>query len=462
MGGFSSFALSFSIISVLTGVMSTYGDALRGGGPAALGLGWPLVSVGTLIVALAMGELASAFPTAGALYHWAALLGGAGWGWATAMMNLVAMVAIVAAIDLACSEALAATLGASSIAGYAIFAAVLASHALVNVFSVRLVAILNDLSATVHIVGVVALVVALVGFSRLHGVGYALTTGFTTREDGSYPLGFVGSLVLGMWTFTGFDASAHASEETRDPARRVPWGIVSSVVVSAVAGYALVIALTLAIPNLFATARSDAAALFVLHGALGARWGSLAMGLVIAAMWFCGLSSVTSASRMLYAFARDGGVPFAHRIRAVHPRWKTPSYAILVATALPFFLTAAIAPFDSEVFIAIATLATMGFYVSYGIPIALGARARVRGAWKRRGPWHLATMGVPIACIAAAWSIFVVAVCVFTNALAGMLLATLAAVLATFYGLRVRDRFTGPKVDLAAFEKGESSSSRPS
>ena len=70
MGGFSSFALSFSIISVLTGITTTYGVALAGGGPAALGIGWPIVCVGTLVVALAMGELASAFPTAGALYHW--------------------------------------------------------------------------------------------------------------------------------------------------------------------------------------------------------------------------------------------------------------------------------------------------------------------------------------------------------------------------------------------------------
>jgi len=76
MGGFSSFALSFSIISVLTGIVTTYDLAIQNGGPAALGIGWPIVSVGTLLVALAMGELASAFPTAGALYHWSALLGG--------------------------------------------------------------------------------------------------------------------------------------------------------------------------------------------------------------------------------------------------------------------------------------------------------------------------------------------------------------------------------------------------
>jgi amino acid transporter len=94
MGGFSSFAISFSIISVLAGCITAYADAIGPGGPAALGLGWPLVSAGTMFVALAMAELASAFPTAGALYQWSALLGGAGWGWMTAAMNLVGQVAI--------------------------------------------------------------------------------------------------------------------------------------------------------------------------------------------------------------------------------------------------------------------------------------------------------------------------------------------------------------------------------
>ena len=99
MGGFSSFALSFSIISVLTGILTTFSDALGPGGPRGVGLGWPLVSVGTVVVALALAELSSAFPTAGALYHWSALLGGPGAGWLTASMNLVGQFAIVAAID---------------------------------------------------------------------------------------------------------------------------------------------------------------------------------------------------------------------------------------------------------------------------------------------------------------------------------------------------------------------------
>ena len=453
MGGFSSFALSFSVISVLTGVMSTYGDALRGGGPAGLGIGWPVVCVGTLVVALAMAELASSFPTAGALYHWSALLGGPAWGWVTAMMNLVGMVAIVGAIDLVCAQTLAATLGrASASASFVVFAAILASHAVINVFSVRLVAILNELSATVHIVGVLVLVVALLAFGRVRSVGFAFDTSFTTRADHAYPLGFLSSLVLGMWTFTGFDASAHAAEETRDPARRAPWGIVSSVVVSAVAGYALVLALTMAIKSLPDAAGDPAGALFVLRDALGGTWGDGAMGLVILAMWFCGLSSVTSASRMLYAFARDDGVPFASHLRKVSPRLKTPAVAIVASVAMPGLLILAIAPFSEAVFVAVATLATIGFYVSYGLPIALGAVARTRGKWRRKGPWHLGALGVPMAWLATAWTVFVVAVCVFTNRLSGALLAGVVVTLAVLYLARVRGTFRGPKIDLAAFE----------
>src|ERR1700733_15230116 len=153
MGGFSSFALSFSIISVLTGVVTTYDVAITGGGPAALGVGWPLVCCGTLLVALAMSELASAFPTAGAMYHWAALLGGPAWGWLTAMMNLVGQVAIVAALDLGCAQETVAMLKLENRATFWIFAAVVIGHGVVNLVSVRLVAWLNDLSATVHLVG---------------------------------------------------------------------------------------------------------------------------------------------------------------------------------------------------------------------------------------------------------------------------------------------------------------------
>jgi amino acid transporter len=440
MGGFSSFAVSFSIISVLTGCITAYADAFAAGGPASLGLGWPLVSAGTLLVALAMAELASAFPTAGALYHWSALLGGAGAGWFTAAINIMGQLAIVAAIDLGCANELAPIVG---IGPLPLLAAILASHAVINIVSVRVVAWLNDFSATVHIVGVVVIVGALLALGRAHPAGYF----FSSKPNGT-SLGFMNGLVLSMFTFTGYDASAHLSEETHDPARRTPWGILSSVLVSAVFGYLLLGAITLAVGD-------DGVPLSAMTRALGDRFGRGAMSLAIAAMWFCGLSSVTSASRTVYAFARDGGLPASRVLARVHPTTRTPLPALLVVTVVPLLLVLGTYAFSSAgLFDVMAKMATMGLYVSYAIPILLGANARRAGRWKRLGPFHLRGYGVLVAWCAVAWCALVLVVCSLPpNFLAAAMLAGVLLVLVATYVIAVRSRFKGPKVDLAMLER---------
>lgn len=446
MGGFSSFAVSFSIISVLTGCITAYPDALGAGGPAALGLGWPLVSAGTMLVALAMAELASAFPTAGALYHWSALLGGVGTGWMTAAVNIAGQIAIVAAIDFGCASELAAMLGLEGTGPtFGLLAVLLASHALVNAASVRLVAFLNDFSATVHIVGVVAIVGGLLALGRARPPAFLAT--MPAHDPG---LGFLGGLVLGMFTFTGYDASAHLSEETVDPARRSAWGIVSSVGVSAVAGYLLLAALTLGIHDLPAAIADRHAPLTILRGALGEGFGRAAMGLALLAMWFCGLSSVTSASRTIFAFARDGGLP--RSLGTVDATTRTPVRAILLATIGPLALCLVTARF-STVFDAMAKAATMALYVSYALPIACGLRARRRGTWTRRGPFHLGALGVPIGWAALVWSAFVLVVCALPpNQVPALALLALVAGLLVAWRVRVRHSFRGPKVTLANLE----------
>lgn len=457
LGGFSSFAISFSIISVLTGVTTTYGVAIAAAGPAGLGIGWPLVSLGTMVVALAMAELASAFPTAGALYHWSSILGGPGWGWFTAAMNLAGQMAIVAAIDLGCAQALAATLRLSPHASYALLVIILISHGTLNAVSVRLVAWLNAFSATVHVVGVLVVVGALLLAARLHPAGFLFETGFTLRDDHAYSFGFVNALILGMWTFTGYDASAHVSEETVDPARKAPRGIVSAVLVSAVAGYALVAALTLAIPDLPAIAKDSAPPLAILRSAFGERAGNALMGLVVLAMWFCGLSSVTSASRMLFAFARDGGLPASTHLRRVSERFKTPIVATAAAVVLPMAIVFVTAPLSDAVFTTVASLATTGLYVSYAVPIALGAVARHRKIWVHEGPFNLGRAGVPLAWIATIWSAFVLFACSLPpNGSAGILLFASVVALLTLYRLWARARFSGPQVTLAQIEAAAS------
>jgi amino acid transporter len=448
MGGFSSFAVSFSIISVLTGCLTGYAGAISLGGPAALGIGWPLVSIGTLVVALAMAELTSAFPTAGATYHWSALLGGPGWGWITAVTNVTGQLAIVAAVDFGCAKLLAATLGFSERTAYVLLVLILLSHALVNALSVWLVAILNDLSATVHVIGVVVLVGLLFALGKAQPAGFLVQT----RADDTM-LGFVNGLALSMFTFTGYDASATLAEETHDPARRTAWGILSAVGVSAIAGYLLLCAMTLAIRDLPAIAADKDAALTVMKTALGDGWGRAAMALALAAMWFCGLSSVTSASRTLYAFARDRGLPGATYIGKVDPRTKTPLVAIVIMTVGPLLLCFGVAPFSDEVFDATSKMATMALYASYGTPIFLGAIARQKKKWKKMGPINVGSLGVPIAWVAVLWSVFVLVVCSLPpNQLAAKMLGVLLVVLAIVWLAFVRRSFEGPKVKLVALE----------
>ena len=166
MGGFSNFAISFSIISILTGAVTLYEHGLVMGGPAEMAFGWPLVTLFTLTVALSMAELASSLPTSGTMYHWASRLGGKSWGWFTAWFNIAGQLAALAGIDYGCALFLTPLLGLSTTTGLLmVYAVILLSHALINHFGIRLVARLNDLSVSVHVVGVVVIVGALAIFA---------------------------------------------------------------------------------------------------------------------------------------------------------------------------------------------------------------------------------------------------------------------------------------------------------
>src|SRR5262249_42292139 len=331
MGGFANFAISFSIISILTGAVTLYRHGLRYGGPLEMTLGWPLVSLLTLPVAASLAQLASSYPTAGALYHWAALLGGRGAGFFTAWLNCIGQFAITAGIDYGLSQFVVALLGIPEERTLVVYAGVLLSHAVLNHLGERLVARLKDLSAWVHIAGGAVLVVVLAFFAPRQPAQFLLTR--FTDAPRPYWLGFLLGLLQAGWTFTGFDASAHVSEETHDPTRHAPWGIFLSVAVSAVFGWVLLLAVTLAIGDLGTAVAADNPFIHILRSALGGRAGGALVWVAVVAMWFCGLSSVTSNSRMLFAFARDGGLPFSRQLARVSERYRSPHVAIWVATA---------------------------------------------------------------------------------------------------------------------------------
>src|SRR5690242_8320994 len=148
MGGFSNFAISFSIISILTGAVTLYGYGLEMGGPLEMSLGWPIATLFTLTLAASMAELCSAYPTAGAMYHWATALGGTACGWFVAWLNIIGLIAAQAGINYSCAQFVLPFLGIAASARnvFLMFAFTLLVHALVNQYGVRLVAMLNNLS----------------------------------------------------------------------------------------------------------------------------------------------------------------------------------------------------------------------------------------------------------------------------------------------------------------------------
>jgi amino acid transporter len=449
MGGFSNFAISFSIISILTGAVTLYSHGLTMGGPAEMAFGWPLVSVFTLAVAVSMAELASSMPTSGAMYHWACRLGGKGWGWFTAWFNIAGQLAALAGIDYGCALFVTPLAGLPATAGNVliVYAAVLLSHALINHVGIRLVSRLNDLSVAVHVVGVIAIVGAVLLLAPKQPIGFLFARVTSNPNGWPYWWAFVVGLLQAQWTFTGYDASASVSEETVDPRRRVPWGIVLAVVVSSVVGYLLLIALTLAIKDIPSVLNArDAgghevpAVIAILTGALGERAGGLVTALAAMAMWFCGLSAVTWTSRVIYAFARDEGMPASSVWKRVSAKHLTPAPAIWLSVAV-----ALVATLSSGTYAAVTSISVIGLYVSYIIPVFLAWRARGSAAEVRRGPWHLGRVGSAINVIAMLWVAFITVILAIPDDMrAGKTVAGLAVALGVWYLASERRRFRGP------------------
>ncbi|MEV6236851.1 amino acid permease [Lentzea sp. NPDC051838] len=475
MSGFSNFAVSFTIISILSGCLTLYGFGMNTGGPALIVWGWPFVGLMTLLVGLAMAEVCSSFPTAGGLYYWAAKLApsnGAAWSWFTGWFNFLGQVAVTAGIDFGAAFFINAFLDLQF--GYAatpphtilIFGIVLLVHGLLNTFGVKLVSLLNDISVWWHIVGVVVIVGALAILPSEHQSASFVFTHFVnnTGWSSAFYVGLLG-LLLAQYTFTGYDASAHMTEETHDAARSGPRGIVMSIVVSLIAGWVLLVGITFAIKDYDGAIGSSTgvppAQIFI--DALGVTGGKLLLLIAIGAQLFCGMSSVTANSRMIYAFSRDGALPASSFWHKINKRTRTPTNAIWLAAGGAFVLGL---PYlwNATAYAAVTSIAVIGLYIAYVLPTLLRL---LQGENFQRGPWHLGRWSKPIGIVAVAWVVFISVLFMLPQAspvTAKTFNYTPIAVLVVlgFAGIwwlvSARKWFTGPKVqgtpeELAAIER---------
>ncbi|MEP6797135.1 MAG: amino acid permease [Lapillicoccus sp.] len=415
MSGFSNFAVSFSIISILSGAITTYYLAMDAGGPVAMTIGWPVVGIFVLCVALAMAEVCSSYPTAGGLYFWAGRLARSNkrlWAWYVGWFNFLGEVAVTAAIDYGAAITWMALLNlvfgvnVSLVSTFVAFVIIIGLHGLLNTFGVNLVRVLSNVSAWWHLAGV-AVIVAILAFvpDRHQSLSWTFTefrneTGFS---NGVYA--FLIGLLMAQYTFTGYDASAHVAEETRGAAIEAPKGIVRSVWVSIIAGWVLLIAITAAIQDYAAERATDTglppAQIFI--DAAGGTLGKLMLFICAIAQFFCGMASVTANSRMSYAFSRDGALPGSRLWAKVNPRTGTPTNSIWLCVVCSVILTLP-ALHTVVAFAAVTSIAVIGLYIAYAVPVFL----RRRNPGFREGPWTLGRWSAPIGWIAVVWVVFIV------------------------------------------------------
>lgn len=515
MGGFANFAISFTTISILTGAMLLFGYGLKFAGPIINTVGWPVVSIFTLIIAASMAEIASAFPTAGGLYYWASRLGGVGWGWFTAWMNMIGQITITAGIDIAAAiyfvGLLTRTFGVPADQPLGIFGWTLNSwgfyilvmvvimipQVLLNVYGIKTTVKLTDFSVWWHIIGVFIIALLLFFVGKTHNSWAFVMQGITTVNpldassatfaDGSTgPALVLGTLVLkspffalfpgllnsykaapfafvfvlaflqAQWTYTGYDGSAHMAEETILARLNSAWGIFLSVAVSSVVGYLMLMAFTFAIPDIAATAGDAYPVLYIAYQNLTAFWAGLIAVIVFFGMWLCGLASITSMSRMIFAFARDKGFPGWEFMKQIHPTLRTPVNSIIVTSILAVLIC-----LYSSAYFVVTSISTITLYIAYNIPTFLNVRNKLmkKGEFttKANSPWNLNTWGPLLNIIAVAYTVFICIVFVLPpNELVLWTMVGLGVLLAVYWFAYERNRFKGPtKADEAELRKIE-------
>jgi amino acid transporter len=280
---------------------------------------------------------------------------------------------------------------------------------------------------------------------------------------------FALGLLLPLYTITGYDASAHTSEETRKAAQSVPRSMVSSVIWSSLAGWVMLSAFVIAIPDMDAAAAQGWGVFFATVNAIMPAWlVDILYIAIFIAQFLCGLATVTSCSRMIFAFSRDGGLPVGSKALAtVSPKYRTPVAAIWTGAVLEcLFVWAALTQSvgSASLYVTVVNATLIFLFLSFLIPIVLGMIAYGTSKWPAPGPWDIGAgmyklVGV-LATVGMAIIIFV-AIQPPNDKVLGITLGFIVLAVIVWFAVENR-RFQGPpigdmiekrKAEIAAAEK---------
>lgn len=408
MSSFSNFAISFSIICILSGGINSLGQATSGAGGAAIGLGWPLGCLISGVFALGLAQIGSAYPTAGGLYHWGSILGNRFTGWLAAWLNLLGLVTVLGAINVGTFYFFFGAFGSyfgieDTLMHRVVFvAAITGVQALINHFGIGLTAKLTDFSGYLIFATAILLTIVCLISAPSYEIGRLFTFANYTGTEGaslvwpttvSGTMAFLLGLLLPIYTITGYDASAHTSEETVKAAHSVPKGMVTSVIWSAIFGYLMLCSFVLMIPNMDDAAKQGWNVFFwAMDAQVNPTMKEILYFLIFLSQFLCGLATVTSLSRMIFAFSRDKGLPASSALAKVSPKHRTPVAAIWTGSILSVlfvWFTSAITIAGTPAYSIVVSCTVIFLFLSFALPIALGFVAIGTPKWPVMGPWNM-------------------------------------------------------------------------
>ncbi|XP_077219842.1 bidirectional amino acid transporter 1 isoform X3 [Tasmannia lanceolata] len=424
----SNFAFSFSVISIITGITTLYTTGLNYGGPVVMTYGWLIAGFFTMAVGSSMAEICSSYPTSGGLYYWSAMLAGKNWApfasWLTGWFNIVGQWAVTTSVDFSLAQLLQVIIllstGGNNGGGYqaskyvviGFHGGILLIHAILNSLSITWLSLFGQIAALWNVIGVFVLMILIPTVATHKASAKFVFTHFNSENNHgihSKPYIFVLGLLMSQYTLTGYDASAHMTEETKGADKNGPRGIISAIGISIIVGWGYLLGITFAVTDIPSLLRSENdaggyAIAEVFYQAFKSRYGSgvggiICLGVVAVAIFFCGMSSVTSNSRMAYAFSRDGAMPFSAFWHKVNKQ-EVPINAVWLSAVVSFCM--ALTSLGSQVaFQAMVSIATIGLYIAYALPIFF----RVTLARKSfvPGPFSLGRYGVIVGWIAVLW-----------------------------------------------------------
>src|SRR6266852_5072695 len=397
LGLFSSFAVAFSYISPSTGIFTLFALGLTTLGGVFIWT-WPVVALGQFIVALNFAEVSSHYPVAGSVFQWTKYLANRSYSWFTGWIYLFAgiltVTAVVATLPLALIPALNGlgwhSLNAASLHTQLVVALiVLIIITVLNIYGVRLVALINNTGVVFEILGMFVFAIVLLIFHNHQG--FKVVTNSAGLHVG--PSSFLAAMFMSLFVIYGFDTASTLAEETRDPRRAAPKAVLFSVIGAFIIGGVFLLGTLMSIPNMH-TATTAFGGLGwgpanVIEANFPTAFATLYLFVVSAAIFVCCLSIMASTIRLCFGMARDNTLPFSRPLAKVAPSLHTPVWTcilIAVLAAVPFI------QYSGAGIIAIA--ATGMIYMSYFLGNIAIMRARASGWPKTTAPFRLGRWGL--------------------------------------------------------------------